>query len=724
MIRPFLNLVILSVLGAATLVAALLFIASGLPRFQDVKSRFKSSDQTILDRNGHVLDEIRVEKKYRRLEWVSIDEVSPVFVDVLLKAEDGRFYSHFGVDPIAMANSAVGRWSGKNLRGASTITMQVIGFLREKSKTHFRRSWFEKVTQSISAVALERVWSKKQILEAYINLVYFRGEIQGLRAASHGLLDKAPFALNLTESSVLASLIRAPNAKLEMIKQRACWLIQSIRPKDRCDELEDKTWANLENGYQIKGKIHLAPHVALRLTAEPSNKTKSQINSTIDRHLQEFVLTSLKKNVLQWQAQNLNDGAAIVLDNETGSVLAYVANIGDLSEARHVDAVRAPRQAGSTLKPFIYAQAIEERLLTSATLLKDEPYSVAVATGVYRPNNFDKGFRTLVSVRSALGSSLNIPAVEALDLVGVDRFVDKMTELGFTSLQRAEFYGPSLALGSADVRLIELTNAYRALANLGEWSEVRFSPEQQVAAPKRVFDPQTAFIISDILSDSDSRSDTFGVESVLSTPFWTAVKTGTSKDMRDNWCVGYSDKFTVGVWAGNLSGESMWNVSGVHGAGPVWAEIMGYLHRNTGSQKPRLPTGVIQKTIFFPHSGQHKDEVFLTGTEPASDVQKIEDEVHSKIVHPVDATFIAMDPDIPPSRHRLFFQVSGPVKGMSFYINNQFLGPAAAFVPWKPEPGRYKLELRDGQRTIDVVQFTVKGKKMKTKRAHEKRYAF
>ena len=188
--------------------------------------------------------------------------------------------------------------------------------------------------------------------------------------------------------------------------------------------------------------------------------------------------------------------------------------------------------------------------------------------------------RATVSARTALASSLNIPAVRTLSLIGEETFVRKLSQLGFGQLKPNGFYGPSLALGSADVSLYELVNAYRTLANNGIWSELRVTFRKGKRRKRRVYSDSAAFLVSDILSDREARSTTFSLENPLSTRFWSAVKTGTSKDMRDNWCIGYSEKYTVGVWVGNFSGEPMWDVSGITGAAPVWLEIMNHLHKD------------------------------------------------------------------------------------------------------------------------------------------------
>ena len=223
--------------------------------------------------------------------------------------------------------------------------------------------------------------------------------------------------------------------------------------------------------------------------------------------------------------------------------------------------------------------------------MDDTPLDIAVLNGIYQPKNYDSEFRGLVTSRVALASSLNVPAVRTLSLVGIEPFLSKLRQLGIKDLNESgDFYGPSLALGSADVSLWELVNAYRTLANEGAWSELHLSPEAEYfPKPKRIFSKEGAFLVSDILSDREARSSTFGLENPLATRFWTAVKTGTSKDMRDNWCIGYSRKYTVGVWVGNFSGEPMWNVSGITGAAPIWIEMMNWLHRDHVPRRKNLP---------------------------------------------------------------------------------------------------------------------------------------
>ena len=270
------------------------------------------------------------------------------------------------------------------------------------------------------------------------------------------------------------------------------------------------------------------------------------MTSTLDGRLQAFALDAVKRQLAQLGAQNVADAAVLVADNASGEVLAYIGNSGAESSARYVDGVQAARQAGSTLKPFLYELAIEERLLTAASLLEDSPVNIVTPGGLYVPQNYDRDFKGMVSLRTALSSSLNVPAVRTLTLLGTDPFVERLRALGFDYVtQEGDYYGYSLALGSAEISLWQLANAYRTLAQGGVASPLRLVPGEAVHG-MRVLDRAASFIVSDILADRLARSVTFGLANTLSTRYWAAVKTGTSKDMRDNWCVGFSARYHRG----------------------------------------------------------------------------------------------------------------------------------------------------------------------------------
>ena len=707
--RPRVLFVVAAVAGTILLLVFALSRSVPMPAFQEVRSAYSGSEATVLDRHHQVIHQLRVKHQGRRLDWVGPSEISPAFRSALVHAEDRRFHTHQGVDWISFGGALAGSFKSARNRGASTITMQLAAMLHEQLRPRGHgRSVAQKWNQIRSALSLERSWSKNDILEAYVNLVTFRGELQGIGAAAKGLFDKSPHGLDDIESMILAALVRSPNAESEAVSRRAIALSESMGLRLEAAEIGVRAKAVLSRPYFVQPEVALAPHVALRLVG--INPGATTIVSTLDRNLQSFALGVLRHHLLSLRSQNVADAAAIVVDNRTGEVLAYVGNAGDQTSAKYVDGVEALRQAGSTLKPFVYATALERRYLTAASLIDDSPVDLPVTGGVYRPMNYDQRFHGLVTARAALASSLNVPAVKALNMIGVETFVEQLRALGFRKLRSAEFYGPSLALGSADVALWDLVNAYRALANAGRVGSMRLTFDDPAGPSKPAFSPEAAFLVSHILSDRESRSMTFQLESPLATRYWSAVKTGTSKDMRDNWCVGYSSQYTVGVWAGNFSGAPMWNVTGITGAAPAWVEIMNWLHRDGSSRGPEAPAGVVCRDVEFSHSGRSRRECFIEGTETPV-VQETAASVRIKIAYPASGTVIALDPDIPAAQQRLFLEAEPRDDRLRWVLDGEVLGSAGSLALWIPKVGPHTLALRDKTgRVLDSVVFQVRGR--------------
>jgi penicillin-binding protein 1C len=683
-----------------------------------VQADYHPSDIPLLDRSGEVLHELRVDTLGRRLPWTPLADISPALQAAVIASEDRRFYQHGGVDGIALIGVGV-RWlMGKPLRGASTIPMQMVTFLFPEIRSVVRQKTFvQKWRQIRLAWALERHWSKTEILEAYLNLVTFRGEVQGVAAAARVLFGKMSHGITASEAAVLAVLIRAPNASPETVKQR----IQALQKAQKTDFSPAATDAAVALALRSRGhtglRVTFAPHAAQRLRR--SATALVPLHSTLDGALQRFAAETLQRHLLEVHEQRVQDGAVLVVDNATGEVLAYVGSSGDLSSARYVDGIQARRQAGSSLKPFLYGLAFERRLLTPASLLEDTPLDLPVSNGLYRPRNYDESFRGLVTVRTALASSLNVPAVRALDLIGADTFLQQLRGLGFTGLtETGDYYGPALALGSADVSLWEQANAYRTLANGGMWGPLAFqvpSSKSQVSSSssqsgRRLYSEEAAFLVSSILADREARSTTFGLENAIATPFWSAVKTGTSKDMRDNWCIGYSRRYTVGVWVGNFSGEPMRDVSGVTGAAPIWSEIMTWLHRDVPSLAPQPPVGVLARHVRFPRESESaRMDWFLAGTEPHASALALATS-QPRILAPVAGTVIALDPDIPSPLQRVVFEAQAHDDRLRWTLDGTDIGAATGVLLWPPVPGSHTLALvGEEQRLFDSVTFTVRG---------------
>jgi penicillin-binding protein 1C len=712
MMRSWAYLIGLLIVAAPALAA--------VPTFDAFKVQATPSDGVLYDRHGHVLATKRLDLNARRLDWVKLQDVSPALIEALLVAEDQRFFSHSGVDWQGVVSSLWTNLSQNskqtNKRGASSITMQVAALLNpDLARGSQGRTVAQKWDQMQAALDLEKSWHKAQILEAYLNTIFYSGELQGLAAASWGLFNKAASGLNKTESAVLAALIRGPNAKSAVVAQRACAVLKTMRPVQVCDSADIVITLNAAS-LKPQPVVNHAPHLAQTLISAETPRANSSIDAVLQRQAQR-ILTAQLASIY---AQGAEDGAAVVLDNATGELLAYVGSSGAMSQAALVDAAQAPRQAGSTLKPLLYALAIEQQRLTAATVLDDSAVSIPTDAGLYTPHNYDEQFVGDVSVRKALASSLNIPAVRALALLKTGAFHQQLRRLGFTTLtQDASHYGMSLALGSADVRLIELTNAYRTLANGGLHSPWRLSPAAQPPAMNRVITAPAAWIVGSILSDNSARSHTFGFDSVLATPFWTAVKTGTSKDMRDNWCIGYSQRYTVGVWVGNARGSAMRNVSGVGGAAPAWGDLMRELHRNVGSKQPTAPAGVIAQNIRYDSELEPaRTDWFVAGTQPQAlkgqaalirlesprDASKL-----ALITQPVNGSLMAWDPDIPAAQQGVILKHSGAASAY-WMLNGKRLG--GNLLLWQRDgvAGKVTLSLHSAEDVLlDTVQFELRG---------------
>ena len=720
-------------LALAVALAGLSPLAAALPGFDEVRAAHRPSETVLLDRHGEALHRLRTDATVRRGPWLSLAEISPALRHAMVLSEDRRFYEHSGVDWRAVSAAAWGNLWNTRTRGASTITMQLAGLLDSDWRAGpGGRSVPQKLGQAMAAQVLERRWRKDQILEAWLNLVPLRGEIVGIDAVARTLFGKAAHGLDTREAAVVAALVRGPNARPAVVTQRACGVLrQTEGPRADCAALDLFTTAALQRKAWDSDE-GLAPHLARRLARQQPGQ--AAIASSLHAPLQRFAVETLQRHLRELRGRQVEDGAVLVLDNASGEVLAWVGSSGELSAAAQVDGVTAARQAGSTLKPFLYAQAIAERRLTAASLIEDSPAHIPTVSGLYIPQNYDRQFKGWVSARTALGASLNVPAVRTIGLVTPDAFHRQLRRLGLPLRESGDYHGHSLALGSAEVTLLALTNAYRALANGGRPGEVSLVRRTGAAAPAApAIDPRAAFIVGDILADNQARSRTFGTDSVLVTRSWTAVKTGTSKDMRDNWAVGWSDRYTVGVWVGNASGAPMWNVSGTSGAAPVWAALMAHLHAGSPSRGPRPPEGVVPvATRFADGIEAARTEWFLRGTEQAwvaldgpgrdapsaqraraaAPADRSPDGASARITAPAPGTIVALDPDIPPQRQRLHFSASHP--SARWRLDGKPLGQGER-VAWLPWPGRHVVQLVDARgQVVDEIRIEVRGAGLKS----------
>jgi len=654
--------------------------ANALPSFAEVKAAHRPSDLTLLDRHGEPIQTLRTDPTVRRLPWVPIADLSPALLHAIVLSEDRRFHEHSGVDWRAVAASAWANLWNTRTRGASTLTMQLAGLIDEDlARPDSGRSVARKLDQALAARRLEARWRKAQILEAYLNLVAFRGELVGIGALSQTLFGKHPSGLDAEEAAIAAALLRAPNAAPAAVAERACGVLHAQGLA--CGAIDGLTRAALaRRGGPPLGE-QLAPHLARQLDPRAA-RPDGTLATTLDARVQRLAIAALRSQLAELAGRNVHDGAVLVLDNASGEVRAWVGSSGPLSDAAQVDGVLARRQPGSTLKPFVYQLAFERGLITPATPLHDAPAQIATGNGLYLPRNYDEGYKGWVSARSALGASLNLPAVRVGQWLGADALFERLNAVGLDLPHGGGHYGASLALGSADVSLLTLANAYRTLANGGLHAPPRWQPGRS-AAPRRVADAAAVRQVADILADNEARALTFGLDSVLATRGWAAVKTGTSKDLRDNWCVGFTDRYTVGVWVGNADGDAMHAVSGVEGAAPVWQRIVGALHEGAPSRRPP-PTPASASSA----------QAIPVAPPPFG------------IAHPRDGSVFALDPDIPPAAQRIRFEGEAG----QWELDGRRLGRGER-LHWAPLPGRHRLRLlaADGRTLLGEAHFEVRG---------------
>jgi penicillin-binding protein 1C len=528
---------------------------------------------------------------------------------------------------------------GEVVSGASTITQQLVRNLYPGP----RNVWV-KIREAWLALRLECTLSKQEILAQYINRISYGNQAYGIEAASRLYLDKPSSLLSLAEAAFLAALPRSPTLlnpyrAFRGVKKRQLDILGKMRALGLITEAEYDR-ARTEGLCLLPATERFrAPHFCdFVLSQVPSveRKNLSAVGTTLDYGLQQKIEILLRNGLSAMEGRGIENGAVVVLDNRSGEVLSMVGSRDFFDEAHdgQVNGVLALRQPGSTLKPFTYGLALENGL-TAASLIEDSPDQLRNVEGNYRPQNYDRRYHGLISLRAALACSYNIPAVAVLQEIGPDLLYRRLQVLGFKSLRETPgYYGLGLTLGNGEVSLLELARAYSALARQGLYlreravislvrKEGRETPPPNREPAEPVFSPQTAYIITNILADRDARIPSFGYHNPLSFPFPVAAKTGTSKDFRDNWTVGYSPRYTVGIWVGNFDGEPMHNVSGISGCGPLFKDIMLLLHKGQAGTGFAEPKGIVTSAV-CPLSGLKPNEfcpgvvneVFIEGTEP------------------------------------------------------------------------------------------------------------
>jgi penicillin-binding protein 1C len=550
---------------------------------------------TITDRHGVPLRTTRAGDG-SLARWVPLERMDPDLPRAFVAVEDKRFFRHHGIDPRALARAA---WdnlaAGRVVSGASTVTMQLARLLRP-----IGRSLGAKAIQAAWALRLEAHLSKSAILEQYLNRVPLGQGAVGVEAAARLYFGASAERVSLGQAALLAGLARMPSSQNPLVapararERRAVGLAAlAAEQYATADELARAAREPLLG--EDRERPFLAPHFTSRilLWAEEDGRRLAGVwRTSLDVELQRELEGEVRHTVEQLADRGARHAAAVVLDNRSGEILAWVGSPDFWADtAGQVDMVVSPRQPGSTLKPFLYALGFD-RGVTAASVLADVPRTWQTAVGPYHPRNYDRRYHGPVRAREALASSYNVPAVELVDRIGYATLLSGLHRAGFASLDRpAEHYGLGLALGNGDVTLLELANGYRALANDGMWTPYRWwaGERSTPAGPgTRVVSERSAALTLDILADADARIPGFGPRTPFDWPFRAAAKTGTSRHFTDNWAVAVTEGFTVAVWAGNFSGRPMEGVSGVSGAGPL-------LHRAVLASARRYPAGSLTR---------------------------------------------------------------------------------------------------------------------------------
>lgn len=546
-------------------------------------------NRAVTDRNGVLLSLVAGADHYRQQPLPREAEVPPALVQALVAAEDRRFFYHGGVDPLALARAFWDKLTGGPRSGGSTITMQLAKMLCGNNA----RTFGAKVQEIFLARQLEMRLSKEEILRAYLDRADFGNLCRGAETASAFYFGKPARELDTAEAALLVGLVQAPSR------------LNPLRHPQDAQRRRNLILARMGQEAEQEEPMHAAPHpltLASSLRHAPGQLT-------LDAALQEHCRRIAAEEVEKQRDHHMTQAAVVVLDNRSGDVLAAVgAALPHSEHGGQLDGTRMPRSAGSTLKPFVYLLSFAHGLW-AGSVLADVPTLYRSPDGIQAPTDYNGHYRGPITVREALACSQNVPAMEALnDHGGVPAFLELLQRLGMHPEEDAGHYGLGLAIGNAHVTLSELVRAYACLARGGVLPEVytRLPHAETEGEGEKVFTPEMCYVISDILSDRSARAAAFGSARNMHFPFRVACKTGTSSDFRDNWCVGYTADYTVGVWAGNFDNSSMLQVSGVSGAGPIFRRVMETLYGPDENGAPRMG-----RTPAFPERPAALQEVVI-----------------------------------------------------------------------------------------------------------------
>jgi len=645
-------LIIIGLLASSFIIFQYFRIAAGLPSVDDLRQYASQFETTrIYDRNGNLIYEI-LDPNAGRRTFTPLENISPYIIAATIATEDKDFYTNPGFDIWGILRAFWQNYTtGQVVSGASTITQQLARSLLLSPEERNQVTTQRKTREIVLAAEITRKYSKDEILELYLNEIYYGNIAYGVEAAAETYFNTSADQLNLAQASFLAGLPQAPaiydvftnresallrhqdvvNLMYQLSKERNCIKINKL-DVPICIKLDEAVAAvqEIESFPFAQRPVNMPfPHwvnfIRLQLEAQfdPQTIYRSgfKVYTTLDPDLQNYAQIAVKAQVEKLADNDASDGALVAIRPATGEILAMVGSADFFNEAisGQVNMAVSPRQPGSSIKPLTYTAAFEKGW-TPATVIWDVPSEFPPSGNAddtrdpYKPVNYDGRFHGPVRARIALASSYNVPAVKVLDYIGIydnpktsekDGFISFAERMGITTLNRDD-YGLSLTLGGGDVSLLEMTGAFSIFANKGV-KQAPFSItkivdhfgklvyEHESTAGEQVIRSEHAYLISDILSDNNARSPAFGRDSFLNLPFKAAVKTGTTNNFRDNWTLGYTPDIAIGVWIGNADYTPMKNVSGVTGAAPLWADVIQWeINRTMGGNPTSFtrPDGV------------------------------------------------------------------------------------------------------------------------------------
>ena len=584
----------------------------------------------VLDRQGRVLF-LGPGARGSRVVQLPPGPLPKLAAAAFVAAEDQRFWSHHGVDFLAVVRAAGSNLqAGRVVSGASTITQQLARLTYPGPRT-----WSRKIVEMGRSLRIEAALSKEEILRRYLNRVPQGNNLTGVETAALAYFDKPAAQLSVAEAALLASLAKAPGRLNPLGRQRRRLLARRNWVLGRMAALGFLTPSAVQTARReplrldgVGGRHARFPFRAqhfVNLVLADKKPEAGVVRTTLNLDWQRLLEQVLQSQAVRLKAGGASQAAAVILDNRGSEVLALAGSLHYGPEGRgYNNGATAWRSPGSALKPFLYALALDQGF-TAASVIEDIERRYRLPGGEFHPANFDRVAHGPISFREALGNSLNLSAVRLLNLVGEEPFYDTLTRLGLINHPEhdPEYYGLGLVVGNPEVSLLQMAGAYACLANRGIWRAPRLRLDQPRGEGVTVFSEQAAFIVSDILSDPLARSRAFGGSQAMNPPFRLALKTGTSTRYRDCWVVAYSPRYTLAVWVGNFDGHPTATQSGATAAAPILKEIAAALFAAKPPQPFTCPPGVTRARVCAfsgmrpgPGCAHVVEELFVAGTEP------------------------------------------------------------------------------------------------------------